>query len=407
MTWKDDLRRVVINGRNLIGASFRSVPFFVDTSDLGGGRRIVVHQFPFRDDPYVEDLGKKARTFRLDGYVLGDDYLTQRDALLSALEDTSGPGKLVHPYYGVLTAICIDVGVSETKSEGGFAKFSLQFAEAPAQTPVPVAEVDQAGEVSDAADAANAASDAQLASDYNASNLPGYALGSAQTALTNATSSLKSNLAPVISATQELASLNAQATVLVATAAQLVTTPALIMGQFRNAIAALVTTALDAPEAMMNALISAYDVNMGTPVTPTTATRTQELANQTALIAALRRTFAIEASRLAPTVPFTSIDDALAARDSITALLDTEAEEAGDTAYGALVDLRAQMQQAVPGTSAFASIVTATRRTTLPSLLLTYQLYGSVDLESDVLARNDVMHPGFVVGTLKVLSNEQ
>jgi prophage DNA circulation protein len=101
-----------------------------------------------------------------------------------------------------------------------------------------------------------------------------------------------------------------------------------------------------------------------------------------------------------------STDDAMAARDSIAELLDEQAAAAGDTAYPALVDLRSEVLRAVPGASQFARIVTVSRSVPIPSLLLAYQLYGSVDLESDIIARNAIRHPGFVAGDLKVLSDE-
>jgi prophage DNA circulation protein len=31
-------------------------------------------------------MGKRAKQWRVDGYVIGDDYLDQRDALIDALE---------------------------------------------------------------------------------------------------------------------------------------------------------------------------------------------------------------------------------------------------------------------------------------------------------------------------------
>lgn len=136
-----------------------------------------------------------------------------------------------------------------------------------------------------------------------------------------------------------------------------------------------------------------------------TATRIREAANLDALGGALRRVAAIEAARLSPTVPYVSIEDATAARDLVTSRLDEQALGAGDTAYPALVTLRSDVARAVPGDAALARVVTVTRRTAIPSLLLTYQLYGSVDLEADVLARNGVSHPGVLVGDLKVLSN--
>lgn len=394
------------DGRNLVGASFRGVPFFVDESERSAGRRTVKHEFPFRDNPFVEDLGRDGRGFHVTGYVLGDDYMTQRDALLAALEDTAGPGTLVHPYYGVRIAICDKASVNERRTEGGIATFTIQFIETPAQTPSPTEVGDAAGQVASSADAADAATDAEFAEKYNAAGLAGFGFASAETALKNAAAALKSKLGPVITATQELAQLNSDATLLAAQVSSLVRLPATIVGRFRTAVSTLTDTLENAPGAVMKAMIDAYTVDLGPIVGATTATHAHELANQTALTCALRRVYAVMAARLAPLVPYTSIDDATAARDQIVAMLDDQAALADDTAYPALVDLRSQVMRAVPGSSTFARVVTVTRNVPIPSLLLTYQLYGSVDLEADILARNDIRHPGLVAGDLKVLSDD-
>ena len=132
MSFKDSLKKVnfSIDGKNFeaIGASFRGWPFFVDSSSVSGGRRIIVHELPLRNQPIIEDLGKKQRAYTLDGYVLGHDYTAQRDSLKTALEAT-GPGELIHPYYGLKNVQISDFSISETSSEGGFAKFSISFIE--------------------------------------------------------------------------------------------------------------------------------------------------------------------------------------------------------------------------------------------------------------------------------------
>lgn len=405
MTWREDLRRVTVGGRKLIGASFRGVAFFVESSERGGGRRAVVHEFPLRDDPFVEDLGRSARTFRVDGYVIGDDYLTQRDTLLVALEDMEGPGELVHPYYGVRSAICTSVSVREAKTDGGMATFSIEFAETPTQVPVPIEAVDSTEQVAASADTAIAATKAEFVEKYDPDGLPSFALESAATALTKATASLKSTLSPVTRATQELAQMNGQIASITTQASSLVRQPDNVLDEFRAAITLLVDTAESAPGAVMDALIDAYFADLGSPVPATTATRERELANQDAMTGALRRILAIEAARLAPRVPFASIEEATAARDKIALQLEEQAGLAGDTAYPAIVDLRSELLGAVPGGSSFARIVTVTRNVPIPSLLFTYQLYGNVDSELDIIARNKIRHPGFVAGDLRVLSD--
>jgi prophage DNA circulation protein len=71
MGWKD----------NLLPASFRGVAFFYEDTSREGGRRLANHEFPLRDENYLEDLGLRAKVHRIRGYVLGDDYFSDRDAL--------------------------------------------------------------------------------------------------------------------------------------------------------------------------------------------------------------------------------------------------------------------------------------------------------------------------------------
>lgn len=404
MTWREDLRRVNFAGRNLVGASFRGVPFFVEIVELSTGRRLVVHEFPLRNTPFVEDLGQRARKFRVDGYLIGDDYLTQKTSLLDALE-AEGPGELVLPYYDAKRAIGETTSVRETRADGGYVVVVIEFVETPAQAPTPTIEVDASSVVASKADAAVIATKAELAEKYDPTGLPAFALASAETALKNAAEALGAKLAPAITETQEAASFAGQIEIMTTQASSLVHQPADAINQFGAAIENLANTAKAAPGALKDALVQTYAADLGAPVTPTTTTRQRELDNQLAFTGALRRIVAIEAARLTPVVPYASIEEATTARDEVADLLEEQAAGAGDTAYPALVDLRSEVLRAVPGSTVFARVITVTRRVAIPSLLLSYQLYGSVDQEADVLARNRIRHPGFVAGDLKVLSD--
>ncbi len=88
----------------LFTASFRGVTFHVEGSSVSAGRRTVTHQFPMRDDPFTEDLGRGARSYQITGFVLGDDYIDQVQRLRAALEE-SGPGTLVHPELGEMQVV--------------------------------------------------------------------------------------------------------------------------------------------------------------------------------------------------------------------------------------------------------------------------------------------------------------
>ena len=42
-------------------ASFRGVPFAVYGGDARFGRRLALHEYPGRDKPYIEDMGRSTR----------------------------------------------------------------------------------------------------------------------------------------------------------------------------------------------------------------------------------------------------------------------------------------------------------------------------------------------------------
>ena len=60
-----------------------------------GGRRIALHEYPYRDDPWPVDTGRATRRITVTGFLLRDDVFDQRTALIAALEQ-KGPGTLVH-----------------------------------------------------------------------------------------------------------------------------------------------------------------------------------------------------------------------------------------------------------------------------------------------------------------------
>lgn len=110
-------------------ASFRGVSFWVETSDLSVGRRTVTHQYPQRDEPFTEDLGRAAREYRFSAFVLGDDYIEQAKKLREALEKP-GAATLVHPEFGEIQVVA-QPGASMSFSQSmRRVNFSLAFVEA-------------------------------------------------------------------------------------------------------------------------------------------------------------------------------------------------------------------------------------------------------------------------------------
>lgn len=110
-------------------ASFKGVPFYVQTSDVSAGRRTVTHEYPQRDEPFTEDLGRSARYYRFDAFVLGNDFTDQAESLRDAIE-SPGAGTLVHPEFGELQVMAVGGATVSFSQSKRMARFSLEFVEA-------------------------------------------------------------------------------------------------------------------------------------------------------------------------------------------------------------------------------------------------------------------------------------
>jgi len=115
-TWRD----------SLLPASFRGVGFFIEKAVVPAGRKGQLHEFPQRDEPYFESLGKQSKVHTLTGFIVGPDCFEQRDKLLQALEQ-EGAGELVHPWLGRVQVQVGECGVTHNLSEGGLVRLDLKF----------------------------------------------------------------------------------------------------------------------------------------------------------------------------------------------------------------------------------------------------------------------------------------
>ncbi|MBI6854195.1 DNA circularization N-terminal domain-containing protein [Pseudomonas cichorii] len=115
-TWRD----------RLMPASFRGIGFFVDTDSVPVGRKGQLHEFPQRDEPYFESLGKESQIYTMEAFLVGDDCFERRDRLLEALE-VNGAGELVHPWLGRMQVQVGGCILKHNRTEGGVVKLSLKF----------------------------------------------------------------------------------------------------------------------------------------------------------------------------------------------------------------------------------------------------------------------------------------
>lgn len=145
-SWREQLRP----------ASWRGVPFGVLGADFNFGRKNAIHEYPFRDHPWVEDMGRATRRIHITGFLVGDNANTQRDQLVGACE-AGGQGILVHPTLGRLTVSLISASSAERWDKGRVFEISLSFIEGGARR-FPTNLTSTTDAVTAAASAADAAS---------------------------------------------------------------------------------------------------------------------------------------------------------------------------------------------------------------------------------------------------------
>ena len=172
MAWQEQLQK----------ASFRGVEFQVEGDDAAFGRRVQLHEYPQRDKPYVEDMGRKAREVSLTAFLVGPDYMAARDKLLAAVEQ-AGPGELVHPWYGRITVSIKDDGcrVTHSRDDGGVCRIRLTFIES-GEKAFPAAGTASGAKTLLAADALEVVSVEQFANGFSLDGLPAWASADALTA---------------------------------------------------------------------------------------------------------------------------------------------------------------------------------------------------------------------------------
>lgn len=107
-------------------ASYKGVPFFVEKDGEEGSRRLVIHEFPMRDAPFIEDLGEGPRYYDVTAYVVGDSA----DALATALIATFASidaGVLVLNTHGPIKARCMSFGRDRSKDKHGYIAIKAKF----------------------------------------------------------------------------------------------------------------------------------------------------------------------------------------------------------------------------------------------------------------------------------------
>jgi prophage DNA circulation protein len=386
MAWRDQLQQ----------GKFRDAEFFTEGADADIGRRNVLHEYPLRDLPYVEDLGRKAREFGLECFVIGADYMAARDRLIAAIE-AEGPGTLVHPWLGSMRVSVRGCRVRESASEGGLAIFSVTFVEA-GESRSPTATQDTRSVVQARADTAIFTAGEAFEEQYAVAGMPDFLAASSAAVmgdLLTELSALPGAMLPTAAA--EFVALLGSASDALTSIVRLPSALAVQVTSLIGGIAGLYT----APLAALRAQRRLFDFGGALAAVPTTTyIRAQQSVNQAAMVRLVRRTAVIESARAVTAMEFASYNDAVIVRDELAEQLDAHMLEADDQTYPVLQSLRAAVIRDISARGAnLARVISYAPGATLPALVVAHRLYGDATRESELVARNrTIRHPGFIQG---------
>lgn len=393
-TWHDKMQK----------GSFRGVPFYATKSDGDIGRRNVVNQYPNQDEAFVEDLGLKARVFTLEIFVLGDDYMAARDALEATFEK-EGPGELVHPWRGRMTASVTDCRPSESIDQGGRQSWSVTFTKS-GKNELPNVRPDTVAIVDVAADNAIAASENDFSDVFSVENLPEFveADGMAQiNTMLDETLVIARGMLPDMSI---MPAFIINAAGISSKASQLMRIPTSLASDITGQIAGLLGLG-NSPLAAFNALKNLFGYNHSS-VNRTTPSRIQQDDNRKAVADLTRRISVIEAARSSASINYDSQTQARQVRDELVDAIEAEQLTAPDNVFNTLSDLRSAVVRDINTRAVdLAELIPYTPKATLPATVLAYMIYGDAKKDAQIVTRNDIAHPGFVQGgkALEVLTN--
>ncbi len=428
-------------------ASWRGVHFVVRQSKIRRGRRVVVHEYPYRDEVWVEDLGRGTRMVTFAGFLIGDNVFAQRDKMVAAAE-AAGTGVLVHPSLGRLTGSLVDFSAGERFDLGRVVELDFTLIQStPAPTSPSNTLATQLASITAAAQAVLA-----TASDYIsavttaisginagltfASNMFGIIKGLVTGFVTLADSAIGDSGAAAnavlglpgnygrygagTSATMQPATATVTSVLAAVTTSRAAVTaasatvsgvvdPALLPAAVQ-ALTEAVRAVAQSPADQLRILSDLAGYSPPPPPQSTAPVTMAVVKIQTATTSLLRTAALISMVYATSEYQPSSYNDAIATLLAFTALLDVEilaVADSGSTAsYLALRSLRAAVtDDLLTRAATLPRLKTVTTAVPMPSLALAYSLYADATRSDELIGRANPVSPLFMPLSFQALSS--
>lgn len=382
-------------------ASFRGIRFYVDTADASFGRRNSVHEYPYKDTPYVEDLGRKSKTISFNAYFLGDNYIRERNRLIQVIESNTTPGTLIHPTLGTLQVKPTDnCSISDNGRQGGKGLIRLEFVEAGENTFPAVSLFTDSG-VFNLYDVIQESLKSAFPEVYKVAQLSGFVVNSAIAITQQYIDQFREvkNIGPKIAGKasdfkRNLATFEDNLNILAASPSDLIDS----ISDLFNDFDAIFSNPSDKYEAskQFQAFTATYE-----PIDRQTPSRIQETANNDQIIESMRSFSLAVMAKATAEETFTSKTEVKNRRDEILNIFGDRIENAGIAEQNQVRKDMILLRSATVGyldqsSTTLPDIKTVSYNDTIPAYLIANELYGDSLRYEEIINDNNIKHPLFV-----------
>lgn len=407
-----------MNAPQLRRASFRGVPFEVTSSNLSIGRRTQTFEYPQRDDPFTEDMGRSKRTIRITAFVVGYDYIARMKRLIAACEKP-GSGRLIHPWLGSMEVTPTDLSAPVFESNR-VASVSLTFVES-GKLQYPNALLDVGAKCLSAAQLLVNAEFDEFVKTFDLSGAQDFvkeAVGLDLQGILN--SETVQSVCDAFDLADELATLSHDVITLAEGGADALFNRVLDTYGLQG-FASTVHAWTDVSH-RFRSLTQSSELNSAKPQAVASRTTSERIEKANAAGQAMIRGLSVvnmvvaaseigtnndrlDASTPVQTAPY---DDLIAVRNEILEAIDEESlKVSSDPIYEALCESRSAVYEAITQRAENQARLVSFRPSSVqPALVLAYDYYGDASREAEIVGRNKIRHSGFVPAVELKLLNE-
>jgi len=384
------------------------------------GNRLVIHEYPNRNTPYVENMGRKTRKLTLKAVCSGDDWESKRDAIITAIENKK-PATLIHPSYGKIENMaCEECNISTSYVNGkGKCDIDLTFIDA-GKDQFPAAKVNTQDLVNIKAEASKSIIQQAFGLAYDVARLP-------QTAADFISNQIQSltGYTPYQFLSGADAIRSFLATDFIGNALDMSNGVSSYLGSFRVAFFDSLDEAgtnnsnhgtfnTTTPRRALGLLgiisKSAIVHHEKNTIKPVTENKKKQLAQSKLVTALIVSHCAIEKAQCSTYIEYANLTDAKTVWEEVLTGLDDAISYAADNQldvfYRELKNVKSAYQLDIQVRSPGLTMLSYLNITVpVSSLVLAYNLYEDATRADEIVTRNNIAHPGFITGhKIEVLS---